>query len=60
MVFNGYIEIWEDLYEKQFKNKVEMLPKSFYKHVVEKVTGNKGNNSNNQTNINNNNKPKHR
>jgi hypothetical protein len=34
--FNGYIQIWEEIYEVDLKNKQHLLPKGFYKRLVEK------------------------
>jgi hypothetical protein len=35
--FNGYIKVWEELFENEFKNKAQYLPKGFYKKTVEKA-----------------------
>ena len=49
--FNGYIKVWEELFENEFKNKQQYLPKGFYKKAVEKVVNNNINNNNtNNTN----------
>ena len=34
--FNGYIQLWEEIYETDFKQKQSLLPKTFYKRLVEK------------------------
>lgn len=37
--FNGYIQIWEDLFDNDFKSKQEFIPKTFYKKYIEKNVG---------------------
>lgn len=34
--FNGYIQLWEELFEADLKNKPHLLPKGFYKKLVER------------------------
>lgn len=34
--FQSYIQLWEEIFEADFKQKANLLPKSFYKRLVEK------------------------
>ncbi len=44
--FNGYIQIWEELFDNDFKGKSEFIPKTFYKKYVQKNMGLSSRNSN--------------